>query len=139
MRCEMIWCVLKWRNLCGLGACCSLRSGSQRKESLHETPSFAISAHLACGLRPLYTDVKIGQSHRLLTFANFLVKMKYKYRLLYVRKFQNEIIYGCRLKKIEVCGNIARPRAISIVVTSSLQFAMRISTICRSFLAHVQI
>jgi hypothetical protein len=31
----------------------SLRSGSQRKESLHETPCFSISAHLACGLRPL--------------------------------------------------------------------------------------
>jgi hypothetical protein len=31
----------------------SLRSGSQRKESLHETPCFTISAHLACGLRPL--------------------------------------------------------------------------------------
>jgi hypothetical protein len=39
------------------------------------------------------------------------------------------------VKKIEVCGNSARPRAISIVVTSSLQ---SVSTIFRSFLAHVQ-
>ena len=31
---------------------------------------------------------------------------------------QNETIYGCRLKKIEVCGNSAR--AVSIIVTSSL-------------------
>jgi hypothetical protein len=23
VRCEMIWCILKWRNLCCLGACCS--------------------------------------------------------------------------------------------------------------------
>jgi hypothetical protein len=109
--------------------CFSLLSGSQGKESLYETTCFAISAHSACGLRPLSTDVKIGQSHRLFTFE------KWNNIVALCLQISNEI-YGFRLKKIEVCGNSSRPWAISIVARSSLQSVCEKAT---KYLRYVQI